>query len=108
MQYLVTGSDGPGFADPQEVLDILENGILPTFEAIKQLQEQGNIIAGGMPVGERSFVAIFEARSNGELDQMLRQLPAWGQLEWEVVPLQSFSGRAEQEKEIVEQLRTEL
>ncbi len=105
MRYLVVGSGGPGFGAPEEALDMLENGILPTFEVLLTLEKEQKIVAGGLPVGERAVVFIAEASSNDELDRMLRDLPAWGVLDWEVTPLQSFQGRADQEREVVEQLK---
>jgi Muconolactone delta-isomerase len=105
MQYLVRGYNGPGFASPQEALDVLENGILPTFDALLKLESNGVIKAGGLPVGDRAFVCVFEASSNDELDAILRDIPAWGVLQWEVTPLQSFSGRADKERSVVKELR---
>ncbi len=105
MRYLVTGSGGPGFASPDEMLEVLEKGILPMFEALLKLEEDKKIVAGGLPVAERTFVFIAEASSNEELDRMLRDMPAWGVFEWEVTPLQSFKGRADQEREVVRQLK---
>ncbi|MCP4318464.1 MAG: hypothetical protein GY789_21215, partial [Hyphomicrobiales bacterium] len=54
---------------------------------------------------ERAFVFIVEAESNDELDRLLRNLPAWGVLEWDVVPLQSFAGRSDQERSIAADLK---
>ncbi len=105
MKYLVIGSEGPGFASPEETVEVLEAGILPTFDALMKLEEENKIIAGGLPVGDRAFVFIAEAESNEELDRMLRSIPAWGVLKWEVSALQTFAGRAAQEREIVEELR---
>jgi len=105
MQYLVIGSNGPGFGGPDEELEILEHGIMPTFAAIETLQSDGRIVGGGLPVGERTFVLIVEAASHEELDNLLRDLPAWGALEWEVTPLQSFSGRAAKEKSVIARLK---
>lgn len=105
MQYLVTGSGGPGFASPEETLEVLEKGILPTFDALMELEENNKIVAGGLPVGDRAFVFVAEAASNEELDRMLRNIPAWGVLKWEVSALQTFAGRAAQEREIVEDLK---
>ena len=48
---------------------------------------------------------IVEASSNEELDQMLRELPMWGSFDWEVTALQTFLGRAAQERSIVKELR---
>ncbi|MEJ2690417.1 MAG: hypothetical protein P8130_10795 [Deltaproteobacteria bacterium] len=84
---------------------VLEKGILPAFDAFLKLEENKKIIAGGLPVGDRSFVFILEAASNEEADQLLRQIPAWGVLQWKVTPLQSFARRAAQERGIVKELK---
>jgi len=105
MQYLVVGSEGPGFASPEETIEVLEKGILPTFDILMKLEEDDKILAGGLPVGDRALVFIAEAASNEELDRMLRSIPAWGVLKWEVRALQTFAGRAAQEQEIVEELK---
>jgi hypothetical protein len=105
MRYLVSGSEGPGFASPEEAVEILEEVVLPTFDALMKLEAQKKIAAGGLPVGDRAFVFIAEAASNEELDRLLRSLPAWGVLEWQVTPLQSFAGRAAQERDLVKQFK---
>ena len=105
MKYLVSGSEGPGFASPEEAVEILEEVVLPTFDALMKLEAQKKIVAGGLPVGDRAFVFIAEAVSNEELDRLLRSLPAWGVLEWQVTPLQSFAGRAAQERDLVRQFK---
>ncbi len=105
MRYLVIGSGGPGFASPEEALEVLEQGILPAFDALLQLEDDKKIVAGGLPVGDRAVVFIAEASSNEELDRLLRNIPAWGVLDWEVTPLQSFKGRADHEREVVKHLK---
>src|SRR3954471_3590556 len=105
LQYLVVGSGGPGFASAEETVAVLETGILPTFDALMKLQEDNKILAGGLPIGDRAFVFIAEAASNEELDRMLRNIPAWGVMKWDVTALQTFTGRAAQEREIVEELK---
>jgi hypothetical protein len=50
-------------------------------------------------------VFIVEANSNDEVDRMLRRIPMWGTLDWEVTALQTFSGRAEQEHQAVKELK---
>ena len=99
MKYLVSGSNGPGFGAPEEVVEVLEKGILPTFEVLMKLEAENKIVAGGLPVGDRSFVFIIEAASHDEVDQLLRSIPAWGVLTWEVTPLQTFSARAARERD---------
>jgi len=105
MRYLVSGSEGPGFASPEEAVEILEEVVLPTFDALMKLEAQKKITAGGLPVGDRAVVFIVEAASNEELDRLLRSLPAWGVLEWHVTPLQSFAGRAAQERDVVKRFK---
>jgi hypothetical protein len=56
-------------------------------------------------VGDRAFVFIAEAKSNDELDQMLRRIPMWGTLDWEVTALQTFEGRQSKSKRLCEKLR---
>jgi len=105
MKYLVTGSEGPGFASPMETAEVLENIILPTFDTLVKLEGDKNILAGGLPVGDRAFVFIVEAASNEEVDRLLRTIPAWGVLKWQVTALQTFAGRAAQEREVVKELK---
>lgn len=107
-KYLVMGSGGPGFASPEETLAVLEKGILPTFDALLKLETDRRILAGGLPLGDRAFVFILEASSNEEADQILREIPAWGVLKWEVKPLQSFEGRAKKERSVLAELKKRL
>jgi len=105
MRFLVSGSEGPGFASPEETLAVLEKGILPTFDTLLKLEAEGKIVAGGLPVGDRAFVFIAEAASNEDLDTLLRRIPAWGVLKWQVTPLQSFAGRAAEERNVLRELK---
>jgi hypothetical protein len=108
MKYLVTGSGGPGFTSPEEALEVLEKGILPTFDALLKLQADKVLLAGGLPVGDRALIFILEASSHDEVDRILRDLPAWGVLQWKVKPLQSIEGRAKKEQAIVKELRKQI
>jgi hypothetical protein len=46
-----------------------------------------------------------EATSNEEVDQLLRNIPRWGSLDWEVTPLQSFAGRVDMERAAIKTLK---
>lgn len=105
MKYLVIGSGGPGFASQEEAIKVLKETVLPSFDQLIALEKKKKILAGGLPVGDRAFVFIVDAPSNEELDQMLRKLPMWGSLDWEVSPLQTFSARAAQERSIIKELK---
>ena len=104
MKYLVTGSQGPGFASPEEAVRILENIVLPSFDALMKLEAEKKI-TGGLPAGERTFVFIVEASTNDEVDRLVRDLPVWGAMKWKVTPLQSFAGRASMERSAVKGLK---
>lgn len=105
MKYLVVASGGPGFASPEEAVEVLEDIILPSFRELMALEKRKKIITGGLPVGDRAFVFIAEAKTNDELDQMLRKIPLWGEFDWDVTALQTFSGRAKQERRAVRELK---
>jgi muconolactone delta-isomerase len=61
--------------------------VLPSMDTLIDLKSEGKIIAGGVRVGERALVLIFEAESNEELDAILQRLPLWGLAKWKVTPL---------------------
>ena len=104
--FLVTTTEGPGFSDPEEVAAVLENGIIPTFEALMELESQKKIIAGGLPLGSRKLYFVVDAKSHDEVDRMLRGLPAWGVFSWKVTALQSFAGRAKMEEQNLEKIKS--
>src|ERR1700730_5716860 len=127
MQYLVEGARGPLPPSPEQAIALLEETVIPHFEyVIRQKAEgrrrkaegrrqkaegrrqkaEGKILAGGLPVGDRAFVFIIEADSNDEADRIVRDMPAWGLLEWKVTPLQSVEARAEMERKVVQALRS--
>jgi hypothetical protein len=108
MKYLVIGSEGPGFSSPEEAAQVLDEIILPSFDHLIKLEADKKILGGGLPVGDRAFVFIIEASSNEELDQLLRSIPMWGSLQWEVTPLQTFTGRAEYERNALKELKMEM
>lgn len=104
--FMVTTSEGPGFGAPEEVVGVLENGILPTFEMLRDLHAKKKIIASGLPVGSRTLYLLVEAASLDEVDRMLRDLPAWGVFSWTVTPLQSIAARESIEREILKKLKS--
>ena len=104
-QYLVLGKGAPGLGTPEEGIALLENLVLPTLD---QLGSNDAVLAGGLPVGERGLAFIIEAASNAAADEIIRQLPMWSLITWEVTPLQSFGGRAAIERGTVEHLKKML
>ena len=104
MKYLVTGTNGPGFASASEAVAVLQEVVIPSFQLLMQYEKDGIVVAGGLPVGDRAFVCIIEAASNEQLDLLLRKIPMWGALDWKVTPLQSFKGRMEVEQDELRRL----
>ena len=105
MLYLVTATGGPGFGSEEEAVHVLKEVIMPSFTELIRLKKQKKVLAGGLPVGERSFVFVAQAPSNDALDAMLRSISMWAVLDWEAVPLQSFEGRAKIERGFLKKIR---
>ena len=105
--YLVTGDyvePGP-LLPPQQVVQMVESAVLPSFEAMDALVKQKKILAGGLVSGARSGAFIVEAASNIEVSRILMELPFWGIVKWNVTPLESFSERHTEEKKSIERLK---
>jgi hypothetical protein len=108
MHYLVSASEGPGYASPEETLKVLEDLVLPLFESLMRLEAEKKILAGGVPLGDRAVVFIVDAASHDEVDRILRSIPMWGLFKWDVIALETFAGRAAQEREFVQRLAQAL
>ena len=69
---------------------IVMEKILPSLDALKDLQSQGKVIAGGHPVGQRYVVLFMEAESEDEVRELLGKLPLSELGEMHVTELKSF------------------
>ena len=100
MRYFVKGEFiEPGVLLPQEqFVQMLENVIIPSLDAVSKLEKDNKIIAAGLLTGARAGVFILEAESNEEVTQLLQNLPFWPLLKWKVLPLDSFEDRANRER----------
>ena len=105
MKYLVSGFDGPGFATARRHFISWRTLCFRASMRSRGSKPRKRILAGGLKVGARAFVFIAEAESNEKLDRMLREIPFWGMLKWEVTPLESFETRAEEERVMTSRLR---
>jgi muconolactone delta-isomerase len=110
MQYLVTEEliDPGPLLPPDQLVGIMRQFVLPSMDALINLQSEGKIVAGGVRVGERALVLIFEAESNEELDSILQRLPLWGLGKWKVTPLENLEGRTARDRRFIEQLEQSL
>ena len=107
MQYLAEATRGPLPASPEQMVALLEGTVIPHFDYMIRLRTEGKILAVGLPVGDRAFVCIIEAASNDEADRLVRDMPAWGLLDWKVTPLQSIEARGEMERKVVQTLKAQ-
>src|SRR5215204_2244330 len=81
-------------ADPllgiEQLNDIIRDKILPSLDALKDLQSQGKVLAGGHPVGQRYVVLFMEAESEDEVRELLGKLPLSELGEMHVTELKRF------------------
>lgn len=108
--YLVIGEyvDPGALLPPQGVVQMMEQAVLPSFEALAKLQEQKKVLAGGLYSGERKGAFILDVADNDEASRVTMSLPFWGLVKWTVTPMQSFRERASDEGKLVAQLKATL
>jgi hypothetical protein len=105
-RYLVVGEmveGGPSFP-PEGLAKLVEQVIRPSLEMLIKWEEQGKV-KGGIVAGVRKGVFIMEAASAEEIGDMLRSLPFWGLLTWEVTPLQSVQSAIDQDRKVIEKMK---
>lgn len=109
-RYLVTGEyvDPGPMLPPQQLVQLIEQTVLPSFEALAKLEEQKKILGGGIVAGARAGAFIVEVASNSELNRLLQELPFWGIVKWTATPLQTFRERASDEKNAVERIKASV
>lgn len=102
MKFLVEADYiDPGPLMPQDqAMKMIDAAIIPSLDMLAKWETDGKI-SGGIVVGARRGVFVVTAESNEEVDKMLQSLPFWGLLKWNVTPLHTFKGRADQEREWV-------
>ena len=88
-------------SNPEQAIELLEQLIVPSLES---LAADTKIRAGGLLVGSRAGVFLVAAKSHDEVTELVRALPAWGVWGWKVTPLESFTHRAELEKQVIKGL----
>ena len=84
---------------------MVENIVIPSFEAMSKLESEKKILASGIVSGGRAGMFIIDVESNKELTKLLQSLPFWGILKWEIIPLDSLTERIEVEKQMLENIK---
>src|SRR5215218_3788643 len=76
-QYLVTMTLSK--ADPLigigQLTNIVTQKILPSLDALMDLQSKGKVLAGGHPVGQEYVMLFMEAESEEEVRRLVGELP---------------------------------
>ena len=106
-RYLVTGEfvDPGPMLSPQQLGQLVEQLVLPSFEALAKLEDEKKILGGGIVAGGRAGAFIVEVASNAELNRLLQSLPFWGVVKWTSTPLQPFRERATDEKAAFDRMK---
>ena len=106
MKYLVSHElIGTPPASSQEMVQYLEQVIIPSHETYIKLETDKKILAGGALAGRRGAAFIVEAVSNEELSRLLMSLPLWDSQKWDVTPLESFEERQADRRQLLERLK---
>lgn len=100
-EYIEPGPSHP----PDKVLHMVEHAIVPSLDAVVQMEKAGKIKAAGVIAGSKGSAMILDVADNNELSQTLQSLPFWSFMKVNVTALQSFADRAAQEKGAVKFLR---
>ena len=108
--YLVTMEyvdPGPMLPLPQ-VLELLENAVLPSLDMLTKYEDEEIVLAGGLPVAGRAAVAVMQAPSHEKLGEWLDALPFGGIVKTEVTPLTTFESRLESDAAFLEQMKAQM
>ncbi|GIX08023.1 MAG: hypothetical protein KatS3mg115_2426 [Candidatus Poribacteria bacterium] len=107
--YLVTVE----FVDPGPMMpasameNLVEKVVIPSFEQLGHYKEEGVVLADGLPLAGRQYIAIMEAPSHQALSERLRQLPWWGVMRHEVVPLDRTGDRLKADRQFLEWIQSQ-
>ena len=108
MLYLVKTDSYPGFGPqvpPEQIVPLAQQEVIPTMEALVKLRQEGKILAGGVPAGDRAHIFIVDAASNDEVTELIQSLPLWGRHVWDVTPLESWEHHAAFIRQTVAQIQ---
>ena len=101
-QYLVTMnlSKAEPLIDLGHLTNIVTEKILPSLDALKDLQLKGKVLAGGHPVGQHYVMLIMEAESEEEVRKLVGELPLSELGDTAVTELRSFEELRDADKRV--------
>ena len=92
----------------KDFVPMVENLVIPSFEAMSKLESEKKILASGIVSGGRTGMFIIDVESNKELTRLLQSFPFWGILKWEIIPLDSPKERVELDKQLLENIKKSM
>jgi hypothetical protein len=96
-----------GALPPEQTIGTLENAILPSLEILAKWEETGKI-KGGAIAGYRSGFILVDAISHQEVADLLRSLPFWGLLKFDIIPLQTFRSALNGDRGVLERFKKSM
>jgi muconolactone delta-isomerase len=78
----------------------IEKLVLPTFDHLAGLEKEGRI-RGGVAAGARQIVFVVEAKTNEEVDDVIRGMPVWPMVTTEVTPLTAWHKRKSLDERLI-------
>ena len=110
MSYLVTAEyvDPGPLLPPQQLAQLIEQLVIPSFEALAKLEDEKKVLGGGIYAAARAGAFVLDVASHDEANRVVQSLPFWGVLKWTLVPLQGFRERAADERQAMERLKAML
>lgn len=100
VEFEATQAGAP--ANREQTIEQLDKLVIPTLES---LGKDGKVRAGGIAAGTLTGAFVIEAKSKDEVTALVRALPAWSIMQWQVTPIDTFAHRADVEKKVVQGLR---
>ncbi len=105
MRFLVTidGSDLGVGMPPEQLVQVIDQMVIPSIEQLAQWDREGRIHGGGYTAA-RGGVFMIDADSSEEVDQLLSSLPHWGLVKIDVKPLIPTSALLERARVMIQRL----
>jgi len=105
MLYLVTAEwiENPG-ATAEEAAAVWKQMVDPSVRDLARLVREKTIM-GGVFAGERAGCFIIDCKSSEELGQVIRDLPFWPRLKWNVRALESFESVNAMERKLFDRVK---
>ena len=92
MKYLVTGKiiNTGEMVSPEQFTQIINKGIILNLKAYHDLGLDNLVFRGYKPNKTKTGVAIVDAASDADVDNLLQKFPTWLEVNWDVKPLMNF------------------